>query len=762
MSERPVERSMSIVAIAGAVTSVAAVMGASFGWPLRTAVLLDPIAGDSSPGFRLPTGMAVDRRGAVYVASAGDSSVVVFPPGASGAASPSRRLGPELGLVSPQGIALDSHGNPYIASGTHQTERQGSITMYAPGASGDAAPIRVIAGSHTELSQPPALVVAHDGRLYVVNGPKAGDTFNGLITQAGLEVLVFDPRADGDATPQRRLMEISDTLKDRVSPVQSPARTALDTTCGKPASDGSAICQVTPRDERRRQLRQPQRPDTTKPLDVALAPNGSLFVLGTRGVSTYEGGGARRRVLTMNTTSDKLPFRNFTLDRPHLATGPNGEFYLARRTLATTGQATGSSGIFFGPDPDGPFLGQMLPAPTPRSKERPTNGGDSEQTFIAVYSGRQPGDTTALRTISGSHTGFSQISDLTVGQDGSLYVLSGASIAVFPPHANGDVAPARILKGPQTGLENSTGITLDREGRIYVVGNRSVQDRVFGVGAAVTVYAADAAGDTAPIRTISGWNTRLRQPAGIAVADDGTIYVVNLSTYINDYGSVQGYAAETSANDRFSRTLIGRATGLASPQGLALDRADTLYVANGLLQRITVYPPKAKGETIPLRTLEGRNTELVSASAVALDAAGDLYVADRVYASGLNAYGPDLGAVRIYHPGASGNEAPVRTITGGYTKLNGPGGLAIDSKGNTYVPNRWGTGPGSVTIYGPEADGDVRPLRMIAGPATGLQSPVAVSLGKRDTLYVLNAASVTVYAPDVRGNAAPVRTIQAR
>ncbi len=761
MCERPVERSMSIVAIAGVVMSVVAVTGASFRSPLPAPVLPGPIVADTSPGFRRPTGIAVDRRGAVYVASAGDSSIVVFPPGASGPTSPSRRLGPELGLVSPQGIALDSHDSPYIATGSHQTERKGSITVYAPGANGDAAPIRVIAGPHTELSQPPALVVAKDRKLYVVNGPRSGDTFNGLIMQAGLEVLVFNPRADGDASPERRLMEISDTLKDRVSSVQSPPSTVLDTTCGKPASDGSAICQVTPREERRQQLRQPQRPDTTKPLDVALAPNGSLFVLGTRGVSTYGGGGAQRRVLSMNTTSDKLPFRNFTLDRPHLAMGPNGELYLARRTSGTTAQANGPGFIFFGPDPSGPFLGQMLPAPTPPSNERP-NGGDSEQTFISVYSGRQPGDTTALRTISGSHTGLSQISDLTVGQDGSLYVLSGASIAVFPPDANGDVAPARILKGPQTGLENSTGITLDGEGRIYVVNNRAVQDRVFGVGAAVTVYAPDAAGDVAPIRTISGWNTRLRQPAGIGVADDGTIYVVNLSTYINDYGSVEGYAAGTSGNDRFSRTLIGRVTGLASPQGLAFDRADTLYVASGLLQRITVYPPRAEGETVPLRTLEGSNTELVSAAAVALDAAGDLYVADRVYASGLNAYGPDLGAVRIYRPGASGNEAPVRTIIGGYTKLNGPGGLAIDSKGNIYVPNRWGAGAGSVTIYGPEADGDVRPLRMLAGPATGLQSPAAVALGKRDTVYVLNAGSVTVYAPGVRGNAAPVRTIRAR
>jgi sugar lactone lactonase YvrE len=147
---------------------------------------------------------------------------------------------------------------------------------------------------------------------------------------------------------------------------------------------------------------------------------------------------------------------------------------------------------------------------------------------------------------------------------------------------------------------------------------------------------------------------------------------------------------------------------------------------------------------------------------LAVDRVGRLYVSDRREASGLNAYGPDLGAIRIYHAGADGGEAPIRTITGSSTRLNGPGGLAVDRVGNVYVPNYWGTGPGSVTVYGREADGDVRPIRMIAGPATGLQSPVAVALGTGDTLYVLNAASVTVYAPVVRGNVAPVRTIEAQ
>jgi sugar lactone lactonase YvrE len=358
-----------------------------------------------------------------------------------------------------------------------------------------------------------------------------------------------------------------------------------------------------------------------------------------------------------------------------------------------------------------------------------------------------------------------------VRQDGSLYVLTSAGsyqlrIAVFAPGAEGDVAPVRVIEGPGTGLNGATSLALDRQGRIYVANNLKNEDPVLG-SATITVYASDAAGDAAPIRTIGGWSTRLSNPSGIAVADDGTIYVANLGVYSDDQGSVQTFAVGASEGDKAARTLVGREAALAGPQSIAVGRGDTLYVLNRQVPRIAIYPPAADGPSPPVRTIEGDSTGLRSLGGsdlpgrMAIDAAGYLYVADPAQASGLNAYGPDLGAVRVFRPEADGNEVPVRTIIGGFTKLNGPGGVAVDRAGNLYVPNRYGTGPGSVTVYGPGADGDVRPLRMIAGMATGLQAPAAVALDAHDTLYVVNAASVTIYAPGAAGDAAPVRTIAA-
>jgi len=47
----------------------------------------------------------------------------------------------------PTGIALDGAGNIYVAN-------QGSITVYAAGASGNATPIATIAGVNTGLNVP--------------------------------------------------------------------------------------------------------------------------------------------------------------------------------------------------------------------------------------------------------------------------------------------------------------------------------------------------------------------------------------------------------------------------------------------------------------------------------------------------------------------------------------------------------------------------------------------------------------------------------
>jgi hypothetical protein len=81
----------------------------------------------------------------------------------------------------------------------------------------------------------------------------------------------------------------------------------------------------------------------------------------------------------------------------------------------------------------------------------------------------------------------------------NLYVANGHSILVFAPDAHGNVAPIRTIKGPHTGLTNCVSIAVDPTGIVYA-GNFFAQDQ----DGHITVHAPGADGDVAPLRTITG------------------------------------------------------------------------------------------------------------------------------------------------------------------------------------------------------------------------------------------------------------------
>ena len=97
----------------------------------------------------------------------------------------------------------------------------------------------------------------------------------------------------------------------------------------------------------------------------------------------------------------------------------------------------------------------------------------------------------------------------------------------------------------------------------------------------------------------------------------------------------------------------------------------------------------------------------------------------------------DADAVLVFGLDAAATDLPQRTIKGAKTGLAHPMGIAIDSKGMIYVANRDGA---SVTVYPPDSNGDVEPLRTLtAGPVlsnSGMGTPQAVALDNADNVYV--------------------------
>jgi hypothetical protein len=140
--------------------------------------------------------------------------------------------------------------------------------------------------------------------------------------------------------------------------------------------------------------------------------------------------------------------------------------------------------------------------------------------------------------------------------------------------------------------------------------------------------------------------------------------------YLSDYDNDAVYGF-----DRSGKLLI-TITGLDRPQGLFVDRAKNVWVANSAASNIEVF---AKGSVRPLATYNDANEEPVD---VAVCPHG------RIYASSIID-----GTISVY---AAGKPNPIRTLT----DANSYGNFFItcDTRGNVFVTFDNG-GPGGVDEY---------------------------------------------------------------
>lgn len=273
------------------------------------------------------------------------------------------------------------------------------------------------------------------------------------------------------------------------------------------------------------------------------------------------------------------------------------------------------------------------------------------------------------------------------------------------------------------------------------------------VPASILVHSKTASGNTAPLRTIMGSATGLTSPQGIAVDSvNGELFVAD-----GPFGGLEAvfvYSKTASGNVAPLRTLTGATTGLSfilnESIGFAVDlTSNELIVTNPGNDSITVYSRTASGNAAPLRVLQGPATGLHRPEGTALDLTNNELI---VTNSGND-------TITVYSRTATGNTAPLRTLQGAATGLNHPEGIALDLLNNELVAaNRPSN---SVTAYSRAASGNAAPLRTLVGPATGLLSPktLGVDLGNNE-LLVLNLVSITAYSRTASGNTAPLRTLQ--
>jgi hypothetical protein len=252
-----------------------------------------------------------------------------------------------------------------------------------------------------------------------------------------------------------------------------------------------------------------------------------------------------------------------------------------------------------------------------------------------IYRVHETGAAFVVASIGGSLTGLASPTGMTLGEDGQLLAIDRSSILEYGRGATGNILPAAIIAGPATRLNDPSAIEIDAAGNVYVANG------VLSSGNCVLKFSATANGNSAPIASLGAKEGGfLNWCKNLAVNKSGNLYVAREN-------SVVEYAP---SGDRVA-ALSGPATGLDSPDGIAIDKRGNLYVTNYAGNSITAYRPRTDGAAPPFLTIFGPATQLQRPHRIVVDASGYIYVAN---SSGLE--------VLIFRPGSNGDVAPTAVV----------------------------------------------------------------------------------------------------
>jgi streptogramin lyase len=282
---------------------------------------------------------------------------------------------------------------------------------------------------------------------------------------------------------------------------------------------------------------------------------------------------------------------------------------------------------------------------------------------------------------------------VAVDQTGNIYVADWGNEIIWEITPAGVMSPLAGALGAQ-GYANGTGgaarfygprgVAVDGAGNVYVADTGNDRIRKITPGGAVTTLAGGGYGDG------TGAAAGFNEPEGVAVDAAGNVYVADTGNdtirKITPGGVVTTLAG--TAGGFGSADGTGAAARFADPQSLAVDGAGNVYVAdsqNNTIRKIT--PDGVVSVLAGMATLPGHVDGTGSAArfyipvGVAIDAAGNLYVADGVNQL-IRKVTP--GGVVTTLAGGSGAEEGGTGSTAGIIQ---PEGIAVDGAGNVYVSN---------------------------------------------------------------------------
>jgi sugar lactone lactonase YvrE len=593
--------------------------------------------------YKLYSDIKLDSNGNMYTADYINNKIIKITPSGvvttlagSGTQGSIDGNGTAASFNNPQGLAVDSTGNVYVAdTGNHRIRKitpAGLVTTLAGSTSGSIDGT----GTAAKFNSPNGLAVDSNGNVYVA------DTNNSRIrkiTPAGVvSILAGSTPGSTDAT-------------GTAAKFSYPNKVAVDSTGNVYVADtnNNRIRKITPAG-----------------LVTTLAGSTSGFADG-------------------NGTAAKFSYPN------GLEVDSTGNVYVADtynnriRKITSNGEVSILAGSGSEVSTDGTGTAASFNRPNGLAVDSTGNVYVVDNNIVIRKINSASSEVSTLMTIVNY---MNQPNGVAVDSTGNIYVVNSGDQKIYIITSGGSVS---TFAGSTTGSTDGNGtaakfnyprgVAVDGLGNVYVAdtGNHMIR-KITPAGLVTTV-----AGSTSGFADGTGTAARFSGPQGLAVDSTGNIYVADTNNFKIRKITPDGVVSTLAGSTYGFADGIGINASFKHIFGVSVDSTGNVYVAdtyNNMIRKITPdgVVSTFAGSTPGSTDATGTNAKFNSPNGLAVDSIGNVYVAD----SGNNKIRkitPDGVVSTLAGSGLRGSEDGIVTAA----SFNSPNGVALDSKGNIYV-----------------------------------------------------------------------------
>lgn len=670
---------------------------------------LASLATISSPGQ-----VALDEAGNLYVADTANNVIRKITPtgyistvAGTGTAGYSTGSGVALAaqLSAPEGVAVDTAGNLYIADTGNQIVRKvtpsGAITTVAGKAQQAGYTGNNKGATQALLSQPWAVAFDSNGNFYIsergnnvvrevnasgIIAPYAGNGTAGSAGDNGPATAANLNAPEGIAFDASNNLYIADSANDKVREVSSGIITTYRSLKGAPSavavSRAGVVC-----------IAQPAQLSCVSTSGVlsTVAGNGTSGNSGNGGPATSATVGSlsgvaidvQGRVYLSDTTNSVVRELTTNTSFPSTAVGQT-----TTQTIGVTlDTAITLSGISIPSGYSDFTLGTVTGCNTAGANAAGTTCS-IPVSFKPAYAGLRSAPLTL--TIFGSKYTF----PLTGVGSGPVFEYIPGIISTFAGNGTvGHGGDGGSATAAQLNLPHAAAVGPD--GSVYIADMLNGTVRKVSPSGTITTFAGTPgtngySGDLGPATS-----ALLNEPSGVAVDAAGNVYIAEFGNSVLRKVDVNG-TISTVAGNRSTTTSCSSiptsatTTPLNHPTGVAIDANGNVYIASGQSQCVLIlYPSQYMAAYAGTGTAGfsgdtgvATGAQLNYPQSVAIDANNNLYIADSAN-----------NRVRQVSAGGTittlaGNGTAGYSGDGGFAtsaELNNDSGVAVDAAGNVYI-----------------------------------------------------------------------------